>query len=148
MVVNVKKRKAGSYRDLAYETYEINEVETLAELLSEITHAEMDRLKQSIVPETSGQPGRTDEAVVSDRARTQEDSREKEEIGKISFDLYSGKQPDFKSAIAVMEQDFTDGLFRVFFNEQECTRLDEKLEIHRENELVLIRLVMMAGRLW
>lgn len=36
MIVKVKKRKAGSYRDLAFEEYEIVQVNTLEELLIEV----------------------------------------------------------------------------------------------------------------
>lgn len=124
MIIHVKKRKAGSYRDLAFETYEIGEVNTVEELLVELT------------------------AVEIDRVRTAADSSPREEIGKISFTHLDGKVSERENAVAVMKQDFTDGLFRVFFNEKEYTRLDEALEVQAENELVLIRLVMMAGRLW
>ena len=39
-------------------------------------------------------------------------------------------------------------LFRVYFNGEEYTKLDDELKIREENELVIIKLVMMAGRLW
>ena len=51
-------------------------------------------------------------------------------------------------ALEVMVQDFLDGLFRVFINGEEYKALDEKLKLQGENEVVFIRFVMMAGRLW
>ena len=48
----------------------------------------------------------------------------------------------------LLEQDFSDGLFRVFFNGEEYTNLTDVLDVQEENELVIIRLIMMAGRLW
>lgn len=48
----------------------------------------------------------------------------------------------------ILRQDFEDGLFRAYFNGEEYTKLDDELKIKEENELVIIKLVMMAGRLW
>ena len=47
-----------------------------------------------------------------------------------------------------MLQDFHDGLIRVFINQREYCDLEEEITLLEENEVVLIQLVMMAGRLW
>ena len=111
MVIKVKKRKAGSYRDLAFEEYKVGNVNTLGELLEEIVCIELQKVKEN-------------------------------------KDLYNTKTYSKEKAIEIMKQDFEDGLFRVFFNGSEYTAYEEKLEKQEENELVFIRLVMMAGRLW
>lgn len=111
MIIKVKKRKAGSFRDLAFEEYEIPQVNTLKELLQEVVAVELQRAKEN-------------------------------------KDLYNQKTYSLEKAIEIMQQDFEDGLFRVFFNEKEYTSYEDQLEWKEENELVFIRLVMMAGRLW
>lgn len=111
MIVKVKKKKGGSYRELTFEEYEIPRVTTLGALLQEVVLVEFQR------------------------------SREKQE-------LYNAKTYSLDKTITIMKQDFEDGLFRVFFNEKEYTSYEDVLDWQEENELVLIRLVMMAGRLW
>ena len=111
MIVKVKKRKAGSYRDLSFEEYDIKQVNSLEELLIQVTSMEL--MKE----------------------------RENEK-------LYNRQVYSMEKAVEIMKQDFEDGLFRVFFNQREYVSLEEVLEWQEENELVFIRLVMMAGRLW
>lgn len=111
MVVKVKKRKAGSYRDLTYEEYQIDKVETLEKLLEEVLKIELRKAKEN----------------------------EK---------LYESTVYSFEKAVNIMKQDYIDGLFRVFFNQKECKHLEEKIDWQEENELVFIKLVMLAGRLW
>lgn len=111
MIVKVKKRKAGSYRDLAFEEYDIPQVDTLEELLKEVVAVELQHAKEN-------------------------------------KELYNKNIYSLEEAVEIMKQDFEDGLFRVFFNEKEYTTYAETLVWQAENELVFIRLVMMAGRLW
>lgn len=111
MIVKVKKRKAGSYRDLAFEEYNVKRAETLEDLLIEVLKIELKNAGEN-------------------------------------QNLYNREVYSLEKAISIMKQDFSDGLFRVFFNQKEYTSYEEKLEWREENELVFIRLVMMAGRLW
>lgn len=120
MKVNIKKRKVGSLKDLAFETYEVENVVTLQDLLCQLVAIEQMNLS----------------------------TKDTSSPGKITFGKYNENNIDYTQAIQIMKQDFEDGLFRVFFNEKEYTTLDEVLECREENECVLIRLVMMAGRLW
>lgn len=111
MIVKVKKRKAGSYRDLTYEEYQIDKVKTVEELLIEILKIEL------------------------------KNAREKE-------NSYNSNVYSLEKAVHVMKQDYLDGLFRVFFNQKEYNVLEDEIEWQEENELVFIKLVMLAGRLW
>lgn len=111
MVVKVKKKKAGSYRELAFEEYNISRVNKLEDLLTEVLKIELERTCQN--------------------------------QNRYNQEVYS-----LEKAVEIMRRDFVDGLFGVFFNQKECTNLEEELEWQDENELVFIRLVMMAGRLW
>ena len=68
---------------------------------------------------------------------------------KVSFgESYNENKASLEKAIQVMFQDFEDGLFRVYLNEREYKELLEPTELHDGDELVLIRLVMLAGRMW
>lgn len=116
MLIHVKKRKVGSYKDLGVETYHLENIKTLDDLLCQLV------------------------------AVTQMSSSES--IGKFTFEKYNENTIGYTKAIDIMRQDFKDGLFRVFFNEKEYLSLEDILDFKEENECVLIRLVMMAGRLW
>ncbi len=118
MKINVVKRKAVSGRELSRIPYEIPDVKYLHELLYEIMTAEM-----------SGTPDLSS-------------------AGKIAYEPYNDKKYTTEQAWDILKQDFEDGLFRVFFNEEEYKNLDDTLNVKEENELVIIKLVMMAGRLW
>ena len=65
------------------------------------------------------------------------------ELSSAGKEKYTAEQ-----AWNIVKQDFEDGLFRVFFNQEEYKKLEDTLKVKEENELVIIRLVMMAGRLW
>jgi len=64
------------------------------------------------------------------------------------FASYEENMGDIETAIRVMRQDFEDGLFRVYLNGKECLELKGRLEIKDEDEVVLLRFVMLAGRMW
>lgn len=118
MKINVVKRKAASNRKLSHAVYDIPEVKDLRGLLYQIMLVEL-----SARPELSS-------------------------AGKIAYELSQERKYTKEQAWDILEQDFSDGLFRVFFNGEEYTNLTDVLDMQEENELVIIRLIMMAGRLW
>lgn len=68
--------------------------------------------------------------------------------GKVGFGtIYNPKQPDLTESIKTATQAFEDGLFRVFVNNEEVEELDTPLEMDSD-EVVFIRLTMLAGRMW
>lgn len=70
-------------------------------------------------------------------------------VGKIAFGInYGGKEQDLSKAIENAVQSFEDGLYRVFLNDNELEKLDEELNLSKNDELTFIRLTMLAGRLW
>lgn len=144
MRLNVIRKKASSLRELGREPLELPAVSTLEELLTEMTVSEFRKRSESRGAEY--QDGSLDSA---------QESLSKEEIGKqaalgrVKFsDSYQENMGDMETAIQVMMQDFKDGLFRVYLNEKECLDLKEKLEIKDGDDVVLVRLVMLAGRMW
>ena len=118
MKVNVVKRKAASNKELSHVMYEIPDIKLLKDLLYEIMMVELSDVS---------------EVFSSD---------------KENCDTYKKRTYHPDQAWAILKQDFEDGLFRVYFNQDEYTNLEEPLKIQEENELVIIKLVMMAGRLW
>ena len=60
--------------------------------------------------------------------------------GKIAYELSQERKYTKEQAWDILEQDFSDG--------EEYTNLTDVLDVQEENELVIIRLIMMAGRLW
>ena len=71
------------------------------------------------------------------------------DVGKIAFGIiYGNQEPDVEDAIAVATQAFEDGLYRVFVNGEETEQLDGRLALQDGDEVSLIRLTMLAGRIW
>lgn len=69
--------------------------------------------------------------------------------GKVGFGaVYNENKPDLMEAIQTATQAFEDGLFRVFVNSEEVEDLDKPLEFTDGDEVVFIRLTMLAGRMW
>lgn len=132
MKIKVIRKKASSLRELSHEDIELEQISTLKDLLTQLTIHEY--IKQNQGPKDF---------------LTQEEINHQSLLGKISFhEVYNENYDDIQKSIHVMLQDYQDGLFRVYLNQEECTNIDEELCFQEENEVVIIRLIMMAGRLW
>lgn len=69
--------------------------------------------------------------------------------GKVGFGaVYNKRKPDLTEAIQSAIQAFEDGLFLVFVNSEQVEALDLPLELADGDEVVFIRLTMLAGRMW
>lgn len=80
---------------------------------------------------------------------TEENIHDMADVGKIAFGIiYGNKEPDVEEAVAVAVQAFEDGLYRVFVNGEEAEQLDGRLALQDGDEVSLIRLTMLAGRIW
>ncbi|MDQ0360621.1 hypothetical protein [Breznakia pachnodae] len=133
MKIRVVKKKASSAHKEEIIEYTIPTVTTLKELLIAVTvqvyneHYNKNEIKNLT------------KDIIEDQAK----------LGKVSFSkFYNDNKEELDHAIKVMILDFIDGLFRVWWNEEECTSLDEKLDIKDYDTFVFIRFVMLAGRLW
>ena len=129
MEINVIKRKASSYRDLSKEKIEIGNPKTIIELLknimiyqSEILHSQ----KQII-----------DNEEIKKQALS----------GIVFFEAYANK-PEIDNMMNTLIQDFEDGLFRIYLNDEEETDLYKSISLSENDTLILIKLVMLTGRLW
>ena len=80
---------------------------------------------------------------------TNEDINQQSKAGKIGFGtLYDDRKGDPEEAIRSAIMAYEDGLYRVFVNEEEILELDEPLHIRERDQIVFVRLTMLAGRLW
>lgn len=132
MKVQIVKRKASSLKELGKEVIEIPEVSTLKELLIIILYHEYNTIYHKQM-----------------RALQKEEIEQFAKLGKVSFSmLYNKDKKALDEHIEVMLQDFQDGLYRVYINKQEYQNLDDQLLLKENDEIVFIRFVMLAGRLW
>lgn len=132
MKIMMVKRKAASRKELGREVYELPDVHNLRELLWSIT--EIEYHKQF-------------EPVCASPVLSKEDLQKQE--GKIVFHKsYDTRRDDLNRAKQRVLQDYEDGLFRVFVQGEEVGDLEEDLHLQEGDEIVCIRLVMLAGRLW
>lgn len=144
MRLNVIRKKASSLRELGRESLEIPAVSTLEELLAEMTVSEFRKRSQGRAD------GQQDGGFNSGRdLLSKEEIGQQAALGRVRFsESYQENMGDLEQAVQVMLQDFKDGLFRVYLNGKECLALEEKLDIKDGDEVALIRLVMLAGRMW
>lgn len=71
------------------------------------------------------------------------------DIGKIAFDInYGEKQADLPKAVENALHAYEDGVFRVFINDCELGKTDEKIEIKEKDVLTFIKLTLLAGRMY
>lgn len=82
-------------------------------------------------------------------AKTAEEIEDMAETGKVAFGfIYNGKPVDAEAAVANALQCYEDGFFRVFLNGTPLGDANEKIEIKEDDTLTVVRLTMLAGRLW
>lgn len=68
------------------------------------------------------------------------------QVGKIGFGIPYGSNPaDFQEALETAVQGFEDGLYRIFIGEQEIESLDASLDLHEDDTITIIRLLMLTG---
>lgn len=134
MRLYVVRKKASSLRDSGREMIEIPMISTLEELLTEMVVWEF-RKRQ----ENKG----------TEQTLTENEIEKQGYLGRVRFQTsYQENMGDVETAVQIMLQDFKDGLFRIWLNGEECLELKEKLAVKDKDEVVLIRFVMLAGRMW
>lgn len=71
------------------------------------------------------------------------------QTGKVGFgQLYSDKKANVEKSIENAILCFTDGIYKVFINEQEIEDLNSNINITPETSVIFIKLTMLAGRMW
>ena len=80
---------------------------------------------------------------------TQEEIDAQAQTGKIGFGRrFNSKNVDPEIAVDAALLAFSDGLYRVFIDEQEIKSLEEHLEIREGSKVAFIRLTFLSGRIW
>lgn len=139
MKIFVQMKAAGKRKPiLSNVPYEVSDsVHTLRDFLTEIVQTEVARYNAK----------ETGEAALP--FLTQVEIEAGAEVGKVGFGrIYSDKKADPDKAVANALQCFSDGLVRVFQNEEEREVLDALLQINEGDHFTFIRLAFLAGRLW
>lgn len=71
------------------------------------------------------------------------------ETGRVAFGLvYNGKTESAEKAVANAIQCYEDGLFRMFLNGMPLGEKESTIELTEGDCLTVVRLTMLAGRLW
>lgn len=71
------------------------------------------------------------------------------ETGRVAFGIvYNGRQEDPDKAVANALQCYDDGLFRIFLNGTPVEGRDTPIKMNDGDVLTVVRLTMLAGRLW
>ncbi|MBQ9083540.1 MAG: hypothetical protein IJY28_08580 [Clostridia bacterium] len=139
MEIYIRVKALGKRKDLlAPVPYTIpDEVSSLRQLLTVLATQEAERYNRK---ETDAQlmPFLTAQEIDA-QART----------GKVGFGrIFSDKKVDVRQAVDNALQCWTDGLVRVFMNDDELTEPDAPLVIPDGAVFTLIRLTFLAGRMW
>lgn len=126
------KKRAGQVAACPYELKTVPD--TLRQLISVLVSDSVEgynlRLKE------------TEKTVLLTKAEIDDMSQ----VGKIGFGIpYGSKPADFQKALETAVQGFEDGLYRVFIGEQEIESLDASLDLHEDDTITIIRLVMLTG---
>ena len=69
-------------------------------------------------------------------------------IGKIGDEVHGDKKANLKKALDTAYLAFEDGLYCIFINDEQSEKLDDSLNLKDGDILTLIRLTMLAGRMW
>lgn len=80
---------------------------------------------------------------------TKEEIAEQSMAGKVSFGVcYNEKKADLAQAQENALQCFTDGIYRIFMDNQPLKTLDAEITIAKDTVFTFVRLTMLAGRMW
>ena len=139
MKVYVNIKQIGKRKNKIYKKeYEINgKIETVKDLLTEFITINVKEFNEGFT-ENDAVPYLTDEKI-----------NDLSDAGKISFGVdYNGKKQDLQKAIEIALQSYEDEIYRVFVNDEELGKINDKLDLQEKDELTFVRLTMLAGRMW
>lgn len=89
------------------------------------------------------------DADTTHRILTQTAINDLAESGRVAFGIvYNGKTEDSNKAVTNAVQCYEDGLYRMFINGQPLGDLNTKIELTEGDCLTVVRLTLLAGRLW
>ncbi|RIX60390.1 hypothetical protein D3P08_02180 [Paenibacillus nanensis] len=93
------------------------------------------------------QNGQSDASLI--KYLTNEEIQAQGSAGKVGFGhIYNENPPPTRDSVHAAILAYEDGLYRVFIREEEVTALEERLNIEDGDEIVFMRLTMLAGAMW
>ncbi len=135
IIVNVKglSRK----KVICQEEVELkNKISTTKDLITELVKINVEKFNKKI----------DEKDILS--IMTNENIAKAARIGKIGDEVHGDKKANLEKALDTAYLAFEDGLYCIFINDEQTEKLDDSLNLKDGDILTLIRLTMLAGRMW
>ena len=113
-----------------------NKISTTKDLITELVKINVEKFNKKI----------DDKDILS--IMTNEHIAEAARIGKIGDEVHGDKKANLEKALDTAYLAFEDGLYCIFINDEQSKKLDDSLNLKDGDILTLIRLTMLAGRMW
>ena len=135
IIINVKglSRKKVIYQE---EVELKNKISTTKDLITELVKINVEKFNKKI-----------DEKDIL-FIMTNENIAKAARIGKIGDEVHGDKKANLEKALDTAYLAFEDGLYCIFINDEQTEKLDDSLNLKDGDILTLIRLTMLAGRMW
>ena len=135
IIINVKglSRKKVIYQE---EVELKNKISTTKDLITELVKINVEKFNKKI----------DEKDILS--IMTNENIAKAARIGKIGDEVHGDKKANLKKALDTAYLAFEDGLYYIFINDEQSEKLDDSLNLKDGDILTLIRLTMLAGRMW
>ena len=135
IIINVKglSRKKVIHQE---EVELINKVSTTKDLITELVKINVEKFNKKI----------DEKDILS--IMTNENIAKAARIGKIEDEVHGDKKANLEKALDTAYLAFEDGLYCIFINDEQTEKLDDSLNLKDGDILTLIRLTMLAGRMW
>ena len=113
-----------------------NKISTTKDLITELVKINVEKFNKKI-----------DERDILS-IMTNENIAKAARIGKIGDEVHGDKKANLEKALDTAYLAFEDGLYCIFINDEQTEKLDDNLNLKDGDILTLIRLTMLAGRMW
>ena len=135
IIINVKglSRKKVIYQE---EVELKNKISTTKDLITELVKINVEKFNKKI----------DEKDILS--IMTNENIAKAARIGKIGDEVHGDKKANLEKALNTAYLAFEDGLYCIFINDEQTEKLDDSLNLKDGDILTLIRLTMLAGRMW
>ena len=135
IIINVKglSRKKVIYQE---EVELKNKISTTKDLITELVKINVEKFNKKI-----------DERDILS-IMTNENIAKAARIGKIGDEVHGDKKANLEKALDTAYLAFEDGLYCIFINDEQTEKLDDSLNLKDGDILTLIRLTVLAGRMW
>ena len=113
-----------------------NNISTTKDLITELVKINVEKFNKKI----------DEKDILS--IMTNENIAKAARIGKIGDEVHGDKKANLEKALDTAYLAFEDGLYCIFINDEQTEKLDDSLNLKDGDILTLIRLTMLAGRMW